>query len=93
MDSDTLISTGVGSLIGSAVALIATYFSHKWQTDEQKQKEAQIVKGVLQGIHDEIETLWEAYMDGAGSHIDTLPNGALLPVIGLSDKTTSRFTL
>jgi hypothetical protein len=74
MDLNTLISSAVGALIGSALTLLATYKAHKWQAAELREKDERIIKAVLQAIHDEVETLWDNYMDTAGSHIEALPD-------------------
>jgi hypothetical protein len=38
-------------------------------------EQADIIQGVLQGLHDEIETLWEIYSERVGHHIETLQEG------------------
>jgi hypothetical protein len=40
-----------------------------------KYEQADIIQGVLQGLHDEIETLWEIYSERVGHHIETLQEG------------------
>lgn len=75
MDWNTLLSSGVGALIGSALTLLATLWSHKLQGVKQKEKDREIIQGVLQAIHDEMESLWDAYMDGAGHQLEALPDG------------------
>lgn len=74
-DVGTLLSSGVGALIGSALTLVATYIAHRLQLSVQDKKDAQHLKGLLQSIHDEIETLWDAYMGSAGAHVEALPDG------------------
>ena len=36
--------------------------------------------GILQAIHDEIETLWDNYMDGIGHHTEALADGQPLNI-------------
>lgn len=75
IDWNTLLTSGIGALIGSALTLLATYFSHRWEVAKQKEKDDQIIMSVLQAIHDEIETLWNAYMEGIGKETEALPDG------------------
>jgi hypothetical protein len=72
---ETLISSGLGALIGSALTLLATYFSHQLDRDKAKEDEAQLIFGFLQGIHDEIETLWDNYNENVGAHVESLQQG------------------
>jgi hypothetical protein len=43
--------------------------------EKDKDKDKETLQGVLQAIHDEMESLWEAYMDSVGHHLEALPNG------------------
>lgn len=74
LDWNTLISSGIGALVGSALTLFAAYLSYRWELSKQKEQDAQTLMGVLQAIHDEIETLWDLYMDGIGHELEALPN-------------------
>ncbi len=79
----TLIVTVVGALSGGGLTgyftLRASDKSHKAALDIQKQNQKKIVKGFLQAIHDEIETLWELYQSGIGYKLEALQeNYALL---------------
>jgi hypothetical protein len=78
LDWNTLLSSGIGALIGGALTLIAAYLSHRWGASKQAEKDAQMLMGVLQAVHGEIETLWDIYMDGIGLHLEALPNGQAL---------------
>ncbi len=79
-DWNTLLSSGIGALIGSALTLVAAYLSYRWQVSKQDDKDAQMLMGILQAIHDEIETLWDLYMEGIGHKLETLPNGQALNI-------------
>ncbi len=68
-----LISSVVGGVIAGAATLFGVYLTHKHDLEKQKINEAAVVKGVLQAIHDEIETLWNRYQDEVGVRIETLP--------------------
>jgi len=72
---DALWSSGLGALIGSALTLLATYLSFKWQRTHQEEKEQEMLLGILQAIHDEIETLWDNYIDGIGHQLEALADG------------------
>jgi hypothetical protein len=75
IDWNTLLLSGMGALIGSALTLLATYLSHHWEVSKQKERDKQLLKGILQAMHDEVVTLWDAYMDGIGHQIEALPDG------------------
>lgn len=75
LDWNTLLSSGVGALIGSLLTLFATYLSHRWQRTNQERADGEMLLGFLQAIHDEIETLWESYMDGIGIRTEALAEG------------------
>ena len=72
---DTLVSSGLGALIGSVLTLIATYLAHLLDRTKVKENEEKLVFGFLQGIHDEIETLWENYNGKVGVHVESLQQG------------------
>ena len=71
---DTLWSSGIGALVGSVLTLIATYLSYHLQRSHQEEKDQQMLHGILQAIHDEIETLFDSYMDNIGNQIEALPD-------------------
>lgn len=75
IDWDALWSSGLGALIGSALTLLATYLSHRWQRSNQETKDQEMLLGILQAIHDEIETLWDNYMDGIGHQTEAMADG------------------
>lgn len=79
LDMNTLISSGIGALIGSALTLVATIISHNLQKTATSEAESRHLLGLLQGIHDEMESLWEGYSDSAGVQLESLQeNQALL---------------
>ena len=75
MDWNVVLSTGVGALIGSALTLIATVVAHNLERKKQKQEENRLIFGFLQSVHDEIETLWDTYIEKVGSHVEALQPG------------------
>ncbi|MDX8410975.1 MAG: hypothetical protein R8K46_03740 [Mariprofundaceae bacterium] len=81
---ETLIVTVAGALVGGGLTgfftLRAADKSHRQALDLQKQHQQKIVKGFLQAVHDEIETLWEAYQSGVGVQLEALQDGNALLV-------------
>ena len=76
-----------GSAIGGAITggLLTGYFAmrstdkafeHQQQHAEENEKK--VVRGLLQAIHDEVETIWDRYQDTMGSQLDTLKEGEAL---------------
>lgn len=49
--------------------------SHENALDLQKQNQQKLIKGFLQAIHDEIETLWEIYEADMGVQLEALHDG------------------
>lgn len=74
-NADALFSSGVGALIGSALTLAGAWLAHSLEKQESARKEAEHILGLLQAIHDEIETLWESYLTTAGAQIEALRDG------------------
>lgn len=66
----------IGAIIGGAITgfftLRAVERSHQNAIELQKQKEQSIIQGLLQAIHDEIETIWDRYLEGMGVHLEAL---------------------
>ena len=79
---ETLIVTVTGAIVGGGLTgyftLRAADKSHRQALDVQKQNQKKIVKGFLQAVHDEIETLWETYQSGIGVQLEALKDGYAL---------------
>lgn len=73
-DINTLISSGVGALIGSVLTLVGVYWAHLLEKEEAARKDAERIHGLLQAFHSEIETLWRVYQASAGAWLEALPN-------------------
>jgi len=71
-NSDALLSSMVGALIGGSMALAGVYISHQLSKRDAAEKEAMHSTGVLQAIHDEMGTLWETYLLTAGNTLESL---------------------
>ncbi len=88
---NVLIQTLIGSLIGSALTLVATYYAHRLERKKDKEDENKLIFGFLQGIHDEVETLWDNYNEKVGTHVESLQDGSLSTIIGQPSRNTLLF--
>jgi hypothetical protein len=66
------------SIVGGLLTLAGVLIAHALTKCEADRKEADHIMGVLQGIHDEVETLWENYMSSIGAVMEALPEGSPL---------------
>lgn len=66
-----------GAVVGGAItgffALRAAKQEHRNNILLQQQKEKEVIAGLLQAIHDEVETIWDRYQEGMGVHLEALP--------------------
>ncbi|OBT05370.1 hypothetical protein A9267_16070 [Shewanella sp. UCD-FRSSP16_17] len=62
----------IGGIITGFFALKSTQKSFNNQKVQSEENEKKLIKGVLQAIHDELETIFERYQDTMGSKIETL---------------------
>jgi hypothetical protein len=90
-NTDALLSSAIGAFIGSALTLAGAYYSHWLQRRQEAQKEAEHLLGLLQGIHDEIETLWEGYTSSIGAHAEALQDNT--PLMAFWPITQDYFTI
>ncbi len=65
--------TGIFTLLGVIIAY------HLARRSQSKQEQA-VINGFLQAVLDEIETLWQRYMDGMGVKVESLNEGEILPI-------------
>jgi hypothetical protein len=79
---EPLVASVVGGLIAGGLtgyfSVRAVKISHRNTLELQNQNQKKLIKGFLQAIHDEIETLWELYQIGIGMQLETLPDGEAL---------------
>lgn len=68
----------VGGLITGYFALRSTQKSFDHQREQADANEAKLIKGLLQAIHDEIETISDRYQDTMGARLDSLSEGQAL---------------
>ena len=71
-NADALLSSGVGAFIGSVLTLVGAFLAHWLERNEADRKNADHLLGLLQGIHDEVESLWELYMSSIGPFAEAL---------------------
>ncbi len=69
------LNSFISALIGGSLAVLASYLSHKWNRDKEKENEVKLIANLVRSIHDEIDTLWNQYNNKIGSQIELLePN-------------------
>jgi hypothetical protein len=62
----------VGGVITGYFTLKGVDKSYKNSINLQKNKGESVIQGLLQAIHDEVETIWDRYMEGAGFQLEAL---------------------
>ncbi|WP_417536290.1 hypothetical protein [Methylophaga sp.] len=79
MDWSTFGSAVAGAVVGGFLAgyfsLKATQKSHENQVKHSEENEEKIISGLLQAIHDEIETVFERYQESMGARLESLDDG------------------
>lgn len=73
-----IIGAIVGGVITGYFALRSTKNAHENQLKQAAQNEARLIQGVLQAIHDEIETVFERYQETMGAKLESLKDGEAL---------------
>lgn len=71
----SLLSAVIGGIITGLFAIWAVHITHKKEMKKIKEQEESLMNGLLQSIHDEVETLWDIYQEGMGVHLEALPEG------------------
>jgi hypothetical protein len=67
-----LLASIIGGFIAGYFTLRGVNKAHQNDLEKQKKDREAIIKGLLQSLHDEIETLWETYMKGIGVKLEAL---------------------
>lgn len=65
----------VGGFTTGFFALITTKKAHDNQLDHAKENEEKLIQGLLQAIHDEVETVFDRYQETMGSRLESLKDG------------------
>ena len=69
---ESIVGAIIGGLIAGGFSLWAIRNSFGNQRQHAAENEKKMIKGVLQAIHDEIETLWEVYRKNMGEQVEAL---------------------
>lgn len=79
MTLESLLSGLIGAVIGGLLtgwfSIIAVNKTEKHRRDSQTTSDAKVLKGLLQALHDELESIFERYQETMGSQIESLPTG------------------
>lgn len=68
----------IGGFLTGWFSIRATNKAHKNQSLQEDKNERKIISGLLQAIHDELETVFDRYQETIGSKLESLEeNGAL----------------
>jgi len=82
MDYVSPVSAIFGAIIGAGIAGYFTIKATQKSFDNQKlhadENEEKLIKGVLQAIHDEMETVFDRYQETMGSKVEALEKGGAL---------------
>jgi len=70
-----LIGSIVGGLITGLFSLRAVKMSEIADREKREQTDAKILKGLLQALHDELDSLFAIFQERIGAQVDALPDG------------------
>jgi hypothetical protein len=71
----TIIGAIIGGLLAGYYSFKATKEAHQNQKVLAEDNEAQIIRSLLQALHDELETVFENYHENMGSRLESLDEG------------------
>ncbi|MDC5842188.1 hypothetical protein OPW33_22940 [Vibrio europaeus] len=84
MELNAFLSAISGAVIGGVLTgfftLKATNKAYEHQKEHSEEHERQLIEGLLQSIHDEVETVIERYQDSLGNRLELLKAGEALSV-------------
>ena len=79
---ESLLSGLIGAVIGGGITGIVTWWSVREtesnNKDAKDKSDKEIIKGLLQALHDELETIYERYQESMGSHLEAMQTGTAL---------------
>lgn len=79
MTLDSLMSGLIGAVIGGVLtgvfSIIAVNKTEQHNRDSQAESDAKVLKGLLQALHDELESIFERYQETMGAQIESLQEG------------------
>ena len=82
MEWSNFLSAISGAIVGGFVtgffSLKATQKAHEHEKQKSKENDEALIAGLLQAIHDEIETVYDRYQETMGSRIESLNEGEAL---------------
>lgn len=68
----------VGGVLTGLFTILATNKTYEHQKKHSRETEEQLIKGLLQSIHDEIETVFDRYQETMGTRVELLRDGEAL---------------
>ncbi|MPY73921.1 MAG: hypothetical protein GEU87_06650 [Alphaproteobacteria bacterium] len=71
----SIISATIGGAVAGGFAVRAGRNGSESAAKLQEDIRQKALRGILQGLHQEIGTLWQRYQDSMGNFVETLPNG------------------
>lgn len=82
MNWDSLNSGLIGAVIGGILtgvfSILAVNKTEKHHRDARTENDAKVLKGLLQALHDEIDSIYERYQENMGARIEALQEGTPL---------------
>jgi len=91
VDWNSLISAVIGGVITGGFSLWAVDKAHKNDLMKEEQQEKLLIKGFVQSIKTEVQTLWDRYQEGIGNDLEALPQGQ--PLLAFYPVTQDYFTI
>jgi hypothetical protein len=82
MSWESLLSGLIGAVIGGVLtglfSILAVNKTEKHNRESRVENDTKLLKGLLQALHDELESIYERYQESMGAHIEALAEGTPL---------------